>query len=298
MTRRAFAAAGAVGLVSFGVRREARSAGDKTLRFIPRSDLRVLDPIWTTAYASRNHGYMTFDTLFALDSEFRPQPQMVGDFSISPDKLVHRFGLRPGLKFHDGEKVRGADCTASLQRWMARDPLGQALAASIDEMTGDNDPSFTIRLKEPFPLLLDGLAKVSSLVPFIMPERMARTDPFKQITDTIGSGPFRFVREEFDPGHKVVYVKNQDYAPRSGPPNWASGGKVVKIERVEWIVLAEPSTAAGALGGGEVDWWENPFEEHPSGRVLPCPARRGNMYVYLTSFGTPLHGTALYLSLT
>src|SRR5271156_865123 len=125
-------------------------------------------------------------------------------------------------------------------------------------MVGGDDNAFTIRLKEPFPLLLEGLAKVSSLVPFMMPERMARTDPFQQITDTVGSGPFKFVREEFEPGHKAVYVKNPDYVPRSEPPDWASGGKVVKLDRVEWLVVAEPSTAAAALGGGEVDWWENP----------------------------------------
>jgi peptide/nickel transport system substrate-binding protein len=119
VTRRAFAAASAAGLASFGFSRKARAADSKTLRFIPRTDLRVIDPIWTTAYAARNHGYMIFDTLFALDSKFKPQPQMVGDYSISPDKLTYRFGLRPGLKFHDGEPVRGADCTASLQRWMA-----------------------------------------------------------------------------------------------------------------------------------------------------------------------------------
>jgi peptide/nickel transport system substrate-binding protein len=231
------------------LRRAAPGAESKTLRFIVRTDLRVLDPIWTTAYVSRNHGYMIFDTLFALDSKFMPQPQMVGDYSMSPDELVWHFALRPGLKFHDGEPVRGADCVASLRRWMARDALGQELAATLEEMTGGDDNDFTIRLKEPFPLLLEGFAKVSSLVPFMMPERMAKTDPYQQITDTVGSGPFKFVREEFEPGHKMVYVNNSD---------WASGGKIVKVDRVEWIVVPEPSTAAAALAGGEVDWWENP----------------------------------------
>ena len=253
ITRREFAAVGAAGLV-LGIGRNARGADGKTLRFIVRTDLRVLDPIWTTAYVSRNHGYMIFDTLFALDSKFKPQPQMVGDYSVSPDKLVYRFALRPGLKFHDG----GADCVASLKRWMARDTLGQALAATIDEMSGGDDNAFTIRLKQPFPLLLEGLAKVSSLVPFIMPERTAKTDPYQQVTDTIGSGPFKFVSDEFQPGHKAVYVRNPDYVPRSEPPDWASGGKIVKLDRVEWLVVAEPSIAAAALGSGEVDWWENP----------------------------------------
>src|SRR5216684_1571408 len=233
ITRREFAVLGAAGLASLGFNGRALGADNKTLRFIVRTDLRVLDPIWTTAYVTRNHGYMIFDTLFALDSKFKPQPQMVGDYSTSPDKLVWRFGLRPGLKFHDGQPVRGADCVASLKRWMARDGLGQALAATLDEMTGGDDASFTVRLKEPFPLLLDGFAKISSLVPFMMPERTAKTDPFQQITDTVGSGPFKFVREEFEPGHKAIYVKNTDYVPRGEPPDWASGGKVVKIDRAE-----------------------------------------------------------------
>jgi peptide/nickel transport system substrate-binding protein len=258
MTRREFAVVGAAGLVGLAFGRRAQGADSKILRFVVRTDLRVPDPIWTTAYVSRNHGYMIFDTLFALDSKFKPQPQMVGDYSISPDKLVYRFALRPGLKFHDGQPVRGTDCVASLRRWMARDALGQALAVAIDEMTGGDDNAFRIRLKEPFPLLLDGLAKVSSLAPFMMPERMAKTDPYQQITDTVGSGPFKFVRDEFEPGHKAVYVKNPDYVPRSEPPDWASGGKVVKVQRVEWIVVPEPSVAAAALANGEVDWWENP----------------------------------------
>ncbi len=258
MTRREFAAAGGAGLVALASGRPALAADSKTLRLIARTDLRVLDPIWTTAYVSRNHGYMIFDTLFALDSKFKPQPQMVGDYSLSPDKLVWRFGLRPGLKFHDGQPVRGADCVASIKRWMARDALGQALATTLDEMSGGDDNAFTIRLKQPFPLLLDGFAKISSLVPFIMPERMAKTDPYQQIADTVGSGPFKFVREEFEPGHKAVYVKNADYVPRSEPPDWASGGKVVKVDRVEWLVIPEASTAAAALANGEVDWWENP----------------------------------------
>ena len=107
---------------------EARAGDTKTLRFIAQSDLRVLDPIWTTAYITRNHGYMVFDTLFAIDAEFAPHPQMVGDYDVSPDKLLYRFGLREGLKFHDGQPVRGIDCVASLKRWMARDGLGQTLA--------------------------------------------------------------------------------------------------------------------------------------------------------------------------
>ena len=151
MTRREFAALSGAGLLALTSGRRALAADTKTLRLIVRTDLRVLDPIWTTAYVSRNHGYMIFDTLFALDSKFKPQPQMVGDYSLSPDKLVWRFQLRPGLKFHDGQPVRGADCVESLRRWMARDALGQALAATLDEMTGGDDNTFTIPAQRTVP---------------------------------------------------------------------------------------------------------------------------------------------------
>src|SRR5271166_4389215 len=150
MTRREFAALGGGGFVALAAGGPARGADSKTLRFIVRTDLRVLDPIWTTAYVSRNHGYMVFDTLFALDSKFRPQPQMVGDYSISPDQLQYSFTLRNGLKFHDGAPVRGVDCVASLKRWMVRDSSGQSLATTVDRIAADEDKSFTIRLKEPF----------------------------------------------------------------------------------------------------------------------------------------------------
>jgi len=226
------------------------------LRLIARSDLRVVDPIWTTAYVTRNHGYMIFDTLFALNSGFKPRPQMVSDYSVSPDGLIYRFTLRDGLKFHDGQPVSGADCIASLRRWMARDGLGQTLASDVDNMTATGDRDFTIRLKEPFPLLVNALAKVSSPVPFMMPERLAETDPYQQITEAVGSGPYKFVAAEFQPGNKVVYIKNTDYVPRSEPQDWASGGKVAKIDRVEWLYMPDHATAAAALDKGEVDWWE------------------------------------------
>ena len=236
----------------------ADAADKKTLRFIAQSDLRVLDPIWTTAYITRNHGYMVFDTLFAIDAEFAPHPQMVGDYGVSPDKLTYSFKLRDSLGFHDGSPVRGADCVASIKRWGARDGLGQSLLPVIDQIKPDGDKGFTIKLKEPFPLLLDGLAKVSSLAPFVMPERLANTDPFQQVTEMVGSGPFKFVKDEFQPGHQVVYVKNADYVPRQEPPSWASGGKIVKFDRVEWLYIPDAMTKVAALNAGEADWWENP----------------------------------------
>lgn len=233
----------------------AQSSG-KTIKFIPEADLRSLDPIWTTAYITRNHGYMVYDTLFALDEHFKPQPQMVDTWKVSEDKLTYTFTLRDHLKFHDGTPVRSADCIASLERWMKRDALGQAMALAVGEMTAADDRTFSIVLKKPFPLLLDAIGKLSSNVPFIMPERIAKTDANTQITDPTGSGPFKFVKEEWVPGNKAVYVKNPDYVPRKEPPSWAAGGKVVKVDRVEWVYIPDSATAAAALNAGEVDWWQ------------------------------------------
>src|SRR5260370_9182763 len=151
LTRREFGiAAGAATLARFGLDAPAKAVETKILRFMAQADLRVLDPIWTTAYLKRNHGYMVFDTLFALDSKFRPHPQMVGEYSISPDQRLYSFTLRDGLKFHDGQPVRGVDCTTSLKRWMVRDALGQTLATVVDEMNGGDGKTFTINLTEPF----------------------------------------------------------------------------------------------------------------------------------------------------
>jgi peptide/nickel transport system substrate-binding protein len=234
------------------------ASAEKVLRFIPQADLRILDPITTTAYITRNHAYMVYDTLFATDAKFQVQPQMVDKWDLSKDKLTYTFTLRDGLKFHDGQPVRSADCIASIERWSKRDSLGQKLAQSTEAWTAVNDKTFKLKLKKSFPLTLGALGKLSSNVPFIMPERVAKTDAFKNITpdDTIGSGPFKFVKEEWVPGSKVVYVKNTDYVPRKEAPSWAAGGKVVKVDRVEWIYIPDSATAAAALNAGEADWWE------------------------------------------
>ena len=233
-------------------------AGPKTLRFIPQADLRSIDPIWTTAYVTRNFGYLVFDTLFSLDKDFKPQPQMVDRWTVSDDKLSYSFILRDGLKWHDGQPVRAADCVASLERWGKRDTLGQKLMDAVGEIRAVDDRTFTISLKSPFPLILDALGKLSSNVPFMMPERLAKTDPYQQIPEAIGSGPFKFVKEEWVPGNKAVFVKNADYVPRDEAPSFASGGKVAKVDRVEWLYIPDTATAAAALNAGEADWYEQP----------------------------------------
>ncbi len=249
-------------------------AAETTLRFIPQADLRSLDPVWTTAYVTRNFGYLVFDTLFALDKDFKPQPQMVDKWTESADKLTYNFTLRDGLKWHDGTPVKAADCIASIARWGKRDTLGQKLLEAVDKMTADSDKSFAIKLKSPFPLILDALGKLSSNVPFMMPERLAKTDAFEQISDAIGSGPFKFVKEEWVPGSKAVFVKNRDYVPRKEPPSLAAGGKVAKVDRVEWLYIPDVATAAAALNAGEADWYEQPPSD-----ILPAFAANKDVVV-------------------
>lgn len=228
----------------------------KTLKFVPEADLRSLDPIWTTAYITRNYGYMVYDVLLAVDEKFNVQPQMLEKYDISADKLTYTFTLRDGLKWHDGAPVTSADCIASVQRWAKRDVFGQKLGDMTDSWTAVNAKTFRLKLKKPFPYVLDALAKPSSNVPFIMPERVAKTDAFTAVTESIGSGPFKFVKAEWVPGNKVVFVKNADYVPRKEAPSWGSGGKVAKVDRVEWIYIPDSATAAAALSAGEVDWWQ------------------------------------------
>jgi len=234
----------------------APAAAQKTIKFIPEADLKSLDPIWTTAYITRNHGYMVYDTLFATDAKFQVHPQMVDKYETSKDGLTWTFTLRDGLKFHDGAPVRSADCIASIERWAKRDVLGQKLGEMTESWAVVNDKTFRLQLKKPFAYVLEALGKPSSNVPFILPERLAKTDAFTQVTDPTGSGPFKMVTAEWVPGSKVVYVKNTDYIPRKEAPSWAAGGKVVKVDRVEWLYIPDSATAANAINAGEVDWWQ------------------------------------------
>ncbi|HEX3953008.1 MAG TPA: ABC transporter substrate-binding protein [Stellaceae bacterium] len=228
----------------------------KTLRFIPYADLSILDPHWTSGIVTRNYAFMVFDTLFAYDHNFKPQPQMVASWTESPDHLVWEFTLRDGLKFHDGTPVRGIDCALSLKRWGQRNgSYGQPLLAAANAIEAIDDKRFRISLKKPFPVL-DALATLSTPIPFILPERLARTDPFDQIHEAVGSGPFKFVAGEFVAGHKAVFVKNEDYVSRKEPADGAAGAKIVNLDRVEWIYIPDATTASQALMSGEVDRWE------------------------------------------
>ncbi len=232
----------------------AALAQDKVLRIVPHSNLAILDPIWTTAYMSRNHGYMIYDTLFGTDEKAQVKPQMVEEWSASPDKRLWTFKLRPGLEFHDGKPVTGEDVIASISRWGKRDAMGSALMTFVDRMDTPAPDTFRIFLREQCGFLLEALGKPSSNVLFIMPKRMADVDAFKQIEEHIGSGPYIFKRDEFKPGDKAVYLRNPKYVPRKEPPSGSTGGKNVYVDRVEWnLALRDAQAQVNALQKGEVD---------------------------------------------
>ncbi|WP_270934818.1 ABC transporter substrate-binding protein [Falsiroseomonas oryzae] len=245
-------------ILSASGRRAAGQAAGKVIRSVPIGDLRALDPIWTTAYITRNHGYLVWDTLFALDAQNRPQPQMVGAYDVSGDGRSWTFTLRRGLMWHDDTPVRAADCVASVRRWGARDGMGRALLGVTEDLSALDDTTFRLRLRQPVGFVLEALGKIDSNVPFMMPERLARTDPNAQVTEVIGSGPFRFLRQEWVPGVKVVYEKFARYVPRDEPPSQAAGGKVVRVDRVESIYTPDAATAASGLMTGEFDLLESP----------------------------------------
>ena len=242
------------------------AADAKTITAVMHSDLRIIDPGFTTAYITRDHGYMVYDTLLATDSSFKIQPQMA-NWKVSDDKLTYTFTLRDGLKWHDGAPVTAEDCVASLKRWGKNDGMGQKLMDFTASIEATDPKTITLKLKEPYGLVLESIGKPSSVVPFMMPKRIAETPADKAISEQIGSGPFKFVQAEFQPGVKAVYEKNKDYVPRKEAPSWASGGKVVKVDRVEWITMADAQTAVNALQSGDIDFMEN-----PSWDILPVLA--------------------------
>lgn len=257
-----------------------------TLRVVMHSDVKILDPIWTTAYIVRNHGYMIYDTLFAMDAKGEIKPQMVDKYDVSADKLTYTMTLRDGLLWHDGAPVTAEDCVASIKRWAAKDSLGQKMFTFVKEMQVVNPKTFKIVLKEQTGLVLQALGKPSSNVPFMMPKRVADTDPNTQISDFTGSGPFVFKKDEWKPGDKTVYVKFDKYKPRAEAPSGLAGGKVVKVDRVEWRAIPDHQTAVNALLAGEVDMIESP--PHDLAPVLKADPNvklinlnpLGNQYVF------------------
>lgn len=261
MDRRAFlkSVAGAGALASAGGLASpaiSQRAAARTLRLVPHADLANFDPAWSGASIVRNAGLLVWDMLYGIDNTLTPRRQMVEAEEVSADGLVWTFRLRPGLKFHDGEPVIAKDAVASINRWAAREPMGQMIKAIENELVAIDDRTFRWALRKPFPKLLLALGKLGPPCCFVMPARIAATDPFRQITEYVGSGPMRFVRNEWVSGAKAVFEKFADYVPRKEPASWLAGGKNIVVNRIEWITIPDPATAAAALQNGEVDWLE------------------------------------------
>jgi peptide/nickel transport system substrate-binding protein len=272
--RRSFLKLAAGALAAPGL---VRAEGESVLRFIPQSDLTALDPVWTSVYVTRNHGYLVFDTLYGQDSSFRVQPQMVEGAVTEQDGLVWRLKLREGLLFHDGAPVLARDCVASIRRWAKRDAFGQTLMLTTDELSAPDDRTILFRLKAPFPLLPDALGKMGINMLPIMPERLANTDPFKQVTEMVGSGPFRFLPDERLVGARVAYRRFDKYRPRDqGSPDWTAGPKIAHFDKVVWTVIPDGATASAAMQKGEADWWEQPVFD-----LLPLLARSPDLVTSL-----------------
>jgi peptide/nickel transport system substrate-binding protein len=265
---------------------------DKVFKVVMHSDLKSLDPVWNGSYIVRNHGYMIYDTLFAVDEKFQVRPQMAESWRVSEDGLVTTITLRDGLLWHDGKPVTAEDCVASLKRWQVRDSMGQKLADFLKEYKVVDQRTLQIVLKERFGPLLEAIGKPSVVVPFMMPKRVAETDPFQQISDYTGSGPFILKTDEWKPGEKVVYVKNPRYQPRPEPPSGLAGGKVAKLDRVEWIWIPDRQTQVDALLNGEIDMIETvahdllPLLEHDQ-RVRVVPGTVSNQYVFRMNWLQP-----------
>jgi peptide/nickel transport system substrate-binding protein len=253
----------------------AAAQAQTTLRVVMHSDLKIVDPIWTTAYITRNHGYMIYDTLFAADANNEIKPQMVDKWSVSDDQLTWTFTLREGLLFHDNQPVTTEDVIASVRRWGAKDAMGQKLMSFVKDMKPTDARTFTISLNSPTGLMLLALGKPSSNVPFIMPKRIAETNPNDQVSEYIGSGPFVFRRDEWKPGDRAVYTKFDKYKPRPEPASGLAGGKVVKVDRVEWRAIPDHQTAANALVAGEIDLIEAVPHD-----LVPVLARSGDVKLF------------------
>jgi peptide/nickel transport system substrate-binding protein len=232
----------------------------KTLRFTPQSPLASLDPVWTSAMTTRNIGFQIYDVLFGRDEWMNPKPQMLAGYVVEDDGKRWTMTLRENQWFHDGDKVLARDCVASLRRWMRRDPAGATLAGRLAALDAPDDRTIVLRLNRKLPSLPQLLSKFQTAA-VMVPERLAKTDPFKQMPEAIGSGPFRFLKDEYVIGSHAALVPFERYVPREEKPSFTSGGHKAMIDRMEWKMIPDAATAANALVTGEIDWLEMPLPD-------------------------------------
>jgi peptide/nickel transport system substrate-binding protein len=284
--RRQVLALATAGTAGMGAPALVAAQSERVVRFIPQTDITSYDPIFSSTQVTRNYAYLVYDTLFGLDKDLLPQPQMAEGFTAEDDHKLWTIRLRPGLMFHDGTPVLARDAVASIRRWGGRDSFGRLLMAATDALTAPDDRTIVFRMKRPFPLLTFGLAKSTAQAMVVMPERLSNTPGHTQVTEVVGSGPYNFLREQSVTGARIVFAKNEAYRPReTGELGWTAGPKLAHFERVEWVIIPDAATAAGALQNGEVDWWETPTPDY-----LPLLRRRREVKVEINdpSGGLPI----------
>ena len=283
MTRR-MAVSGIASLMTSGLPLPAIAQRSSTLRYIPVADLTSIDPIWTTSTPVRNHGYLVYDTLFGTDSAYKVRPQMAEGAEVSSDGLVTTIRLREGLRFHDNEPVLARDCVASIKRWAAKDATGQVILTLLENMSAPDDRTIRIRLLSPFPGLIAALGQLNSPAPFMMPERSALTAPGSQIKEATGSGPFRFLPDEWVSGSHAGYAKFDGYGPRQEAASGTAGGKRALVNRIEWNIVPDPNTAISAMLTGSADFYEIAPPD-----LLPVAARNRDLVITtLEPVGSPI----------
>lgn len=246
-----------------------------TLDVISYGDLRILDPYKGTGN-STYHAQMIYDTLLNVDPDNVPQPQMVDEWSISDDGLEYTFTLREGLLFTDGLPVTSEDVIASAKRWNALAATGQSSPIDPEGYEAIDDTTFVIRLERPYPLFLHAIG--STFAPlYVMRAEDLDIALDENVTTSVGSGPFIFESENWSPGARVMYRKNEDYTPRSEPANGFAGGRNVYVDEVVWHNIPDSQTALSALETGEVVFIESvEGEELARGREIENVAEAGS----------------------
>lgn len=262
MHRRSFMIGAATALTGIGraLAQPAIGGKAKTIVHVPQANLTSLDPIWTSALVTRNFANMVYETLYGRDEQLNPKPLMLEGDLVEDGGRRWTMRLRDGLVFHDGSRVLARDCVASLRRFLKRDAIGATIEQRLDALEAPDDRTIVWRLNKPFPQLPNALSK-TQITPAIMPQRLAETDPFKQVTEVVGSGPFRFLPDQYVPGSRALFTKFDGYQPRNEPASFCAGGHVVKVDQVEWRIIPDPATAANALIKGEVDWLDQPLSD-------------------------------------
>ena len=275
ISRRHFGLGAAAVALGTSTRRVARAQGAKSvLRVVPQAEPQVFDPHQSGVNATQENAALIYDTLFSWDADMVARPQMVDTWTRSDDGLLYSFTLRPGLKFHDLTPVTSRDVVATLRRLLVRDTQNQLLAGLMANLQAIDDKTFTLRLKEPFHYVEFLLCGSNGVMGGIMREQDALTDPFTPIKTRIGSGPFRFVEQEYQPGNRLVYERFAEYVPRTEPASGFAGGKRALVDRVEWMIMPDAAVAYAALRQGEVD-----FLDAPPLDLLPTVANDRNIVI-------------------